>query len=247
MNLELIMQNMALCRERIQNGDMAGGREAAFMTARLLIFQAGREMDPKAMEEEELRRFMIACVGAANELHDLFTRIEPDFDLLTLPEQLKERIRNVNVDFAKKKQQLEQEEEIHRELLSREEELRETREELLNRRNKVRELAEIRERELSALQKEIRGWQEKTQQLEQACRDCREQLSLYEAELSENSALIAAMPDSTGMDGVDMLIRETREFQGKIGAERELSGQRIDAILCAIAKIYEPFPEREKP
>ncbi len=239
MNPELIIQNSALYQEQIKADNVSQARETALMIARLLVSQANEGVDVKSMEEKELLSLMISYIGTANELYGFFLQIRPDFDLLNLPNRLKERIQSVNADLAKTTQEFRQEKELHRELLSQETELTEARERLLVQSKKVRELQDIRDRELKELQKEIQESEDKIKQLEQECNECNEWISLYHAEFSENNSLIANLPDATGMECVDLLIKEAKKYQKELDTERKASGERIDQIICAIEKFKE--------
>lgn len=239
MNSELVMRNAALYQEQVRTDKIAQARETALMTARLLVGQAGNGVDVKRMEEKELLSLMISYMGVANELYGFFLRMKPDFDVLNLPNRLKERMYSVNEDFAKTAQEFEQEKELHKELLSREAELKEARERLLEQRKKVQELQEIRDQELEQLKREVQESKDKIQQLEQECSSYAEWISLYHAELLENNALIANLPDATSMEGVDGLIQEVQKFQQELDIEKKATEDRIDQIIVAIKNFQE--------
>lgn len=239
MNPELVMRNTALYQEQIRENKIDQARETALMTARLLVSQACGGMDVKGMEEKELLSLMISYMGVANELYGFFQHIKPDFDVLNLPDRLKERVHSVNEDFAKTAQEFEQEKELYKELLSGEEELKEERDKLLGQRKKVRELQEIRDQELGRLKKEVEESKDKVRQLEQECGSYTEWISLYHAELLENNALIANLPEATSMEGVDGLISEVRKFQKELDAEKKETEERINQIIVAIKNFQE--------
>ena len=240
MNMKLIRQTLSDCEQEAEKGSDIKACEYALTAARLLISQSAAVMEKAAKADEDgdgLRRLYMVSVAGANEMAAVFNRTRPYWEQAGLTPKLKERIEILQKDFEKKQGELEEEKERAKELLSMEKALCDKEKELKKLKEKEKKLSDLKEKDLKELQKEIDGWKKKAATLTEQCRLGRKELEDMTAELGENSRLIQAMPDETGMKSVDDLIARAKQTRKEAEERRQLSSGLLDQILAEMERI----------
>lgn len=243
MNIELIKHNLSMLESEYESGREAEACTAAFSIARLVISQAKSLLSGLSDDDRQLREVYRSLIGALNEMNALLADIKTIFDPLELTPKQKEKIRLAQEEYSKSEQEFAGEQELNAALLLEEEALRESRANLTGLRDNIRELTDIKEKEIDALQNEINNYKMKLEELEDTLGKCEELAERYRSELGENSDIVKKMPDTVGIKSVDDLISYGRQFMEETENQREDTEKCIQDIIAEIEKISRSVPE----
>lgn len=243
MNIELMKHNLSVLESEYASGKNAEACAAAFSVARLLISQARPLLAEIPDEEGQLREVYRSMIGTVNEMNAFLAGIGARFDPLELAPKQREKIRLAQEAYLKSEQEFAQEEERNAALLAEEDALRESQTNLSRLRGKIKELINIKEQEIGALQKEVDDYKSSLAELEDTCGKCKELAERYRTELGENSAILKNMPETVGVKSIDDLIRYGRIFMEETESMREDSEKHIQDIIAEIERISQAVAE----
>lgn len=207
MNVELILSNMEILKERIEQGQQAEACETMLNLSRLLIADPPKE--PR--EARATRKLYGSYAGAASSLCELFKMLKDNYlpsedmkDMVTQIEALQQELNFCGEEARNIREQ-------NKKLLDQETALNEKKAELETLKKQVDKLSYLKNVELNELKKEIAGLEQELARLQQACEQAGEKKAQWQATLRENIALINQLPESVAAEHIDKTILQMKE------------------------------------
>lgn len=234
MKLDVIRDNLSLCEQALEDGQFGSAAEHAYNTIRLLM---QRTTEWSAQSQEDLRKNYIALVGVAGAVQTQLEALAEKRDPASLPEKLRQRISQIQAELKTAEAEYQMLKELNKELLSQEPALRKEKDELEALQKKLSELVQLKEKELVARQKKVKTLNAKLDQLEKECTALEKLYALVKNELEENLALLAALPETTGVDTLDALIAQGRQHKKTLEEARDSSGEPLRRIIEQVRQL----------
>lgn len=225
MNVELILSNMEILKERIEQGQQAEACETMLNLSRLLIADPPKE--PR--EARATRKLYGSYAGAASSLCELFKTLKDNYSPTADMKGMVTQIEELQQDLNSYEEEARRIREQNKELLDQETALNEKKAELEALKKQVEELIYLKNIELNELEEEIASLEQELVRLQQACEQAGEEKAQWQATLRENIALINQLPESVAAEHIDKTIVQMKECAQQLIQKCE-DAERLEAV-----------------